>query len=549
MSSHGSTASRRRRTALGLFVAAATSLSLASAQAGAAPITVNSNVDTVFDLDDACTLPEAITSANSDMASGLTPNECAAGNGTDAIGFAGSVTGTIQLLSPLPNILTNMSITGPGAGQLDVERGPIAPNFSILFVDAGVTASISGLTISNGKQVSVTAVGGGIQNSGNLTLTGVAVDGNQAVASQTLAGGFPFTEANGAGIYNGSGAELHLISSTVSDNVATSTAVNTGVAIGDNATARIYGAGVFSSGGTLDIKDSTISGNTGTASATGFTTVESQVAGAIYSDSAPAATISRSTVNGNTGTATRTGGTMGSASSFGAGISAFNPLTLDRVTVTGNAASAPNTSTGGIDASGPTITSSTISGNTGANSANLRLTAGPTVRNVIVANPIGGPNCLLHPTITEDHNLEFPGTTCNFIGTGDVQGMNPLLGTLSAAPGEPTATFALMSGSPAIDAGLSSPGETTDQRGLARPADLCQANGPSGNGSDIGAFEVQGSCPATPSPTLTPTLTPAPGTSAAAGPTGQQAAALAKCKKKKGKARKKCKKKAAKLPA
>jgi hypothetical protein len=59
-----------------------------------------------------------------------------------------------------------------------------------------------------------------------------------------------------------------------------------------------------------------------------------------------------------------------------------------------------------------------------------------------------------------------------------------------------------------------------------------------GSAPDIGADEF------VPAPTVTPTP---PGPTAAAA-TGQRAAALKKCKKKKGKARKKCKKKAAKLP-
>jgi hypothetical protein len=55
--------------------------------------------------------------------------------------------------------------------------------------------------------------------------------------------------------------------------------------------------------------------------------------------------------------------------------------------------------------------------------------------------------------------------------------------------GGPTATMAPAAGSPAIDAG-SAFGMTTDQRGRPRPADLGSiAN--AGDGSDIGAYEVQ----------------------------------------------------------
>ena len=49
--------------------------------------------------------------------------------------------------------------------------------------------------------------------------------------------------------------------------------------------------------------------------------------------------------------------------------------------------------------------------------------------------------------------------------------------------GGPTATMALLPGSPAIDAGISVAGVTTDQRGIARPQ---------GSAPDIGAFESRG---------------------------------------------------------
>ena len=57
--------------------------------------------------------------------------------------------------------------------------------------------------------------------------------------------------------------------------------------------------------------------------------------------------------------------------------------------------------------------------------------------------------------------------------------------------GGPTFTHALLSGSPAIEGGNSS-GSNTDQRGLARPVDSPAIdNATGGDGSDIGAYEVQ----------------------------------------------------------
>ena len=68
-----------------------------------------------------------------------------------------------------------------------------------------------------------------------------------------------------------------------------------------------------------------------------------------------------------------------------------------------------------------------------------------------------------------------------------------------AASGGPTRTMALPLTSPAVDQGIGN-GLTTDQRGLARPVDLLEIpNAPGGDGTDIGAFEVQAPPPEPPS--------------------------------------------------
>jgi hypothetical protein len=55
----------------------------------------------------------------------------------------------------------------------------------------------------------------------------------------------------------------------------------------------------------------------------------------------------------------------------------------------------------------------------------------------------------------------------------------------------------MQAGSIAIDKGHSS-GSTTDARGLMRPCDLAAiTNASAGDGGDVGAFEVQGSCAGT----------------------------------------------------
>lgn len=77
------------------------------------------------------------------------------------------------------------------------------------------------------------------------------------------------------------------------------------------------------------------------------------------------------------------------------------------------------------------------------------------------------------------HNLDS-GSTCNFTQPGDLQNTDPKLGPL-ADNGDTTQTMALLTGSPAIDAGEDSGSPATDQRGVSRPGGLhC----------DIGAYEA-----------------------------------------------------------
>jgi len=91
------------------------------------------------------------------------------------------------------------------------------------------------------------------------------------------------------------------------------------------------------------------------------------------------------------------------------------------------------------------------------------------------------------PITTLGHNLE-DGASCGLsAGAGDLIATEPVLGGL-ADNGGPTPTSALLSGSPAIDAGPLAGCPATDQRGISRPVDG------DGDGSlvcDVGAFELE----------------------------------------------------------
>ena len=153
-----------------------------------------------------------------------------------------------------------------------------------------------------------------------------------------------------------------------------------------------------------------------------------------------------------------------------------------------------NTGPDGASSGTTTIVNSTVT----ANSSDL--SAGGIFNNtgsvVLLTNSIVAGNDA--QASNNDVQGAFSSVRTNFIGdagtsTGLVNGQNgnlvgttlspidPVLGVL-ASNGGPTQTHELLIGSPAIDAGDNSGGETVDQRGGRRPTDQT---------ADIGAFEVQ----------------------------------------------------------
>jgi hypothetical protein len=122
------------------------------------------------------TLRDAITQAD-------------AGTGNSyVIKFA--VKGTIDFTSALLDLSNNITIKGPGASDLTVQRDPNAVPFSIFTVDSGVTVSLSGMTISGGNDFS----GSGVDNSGTLTVRNSIFSNDSAFQN----GG-----GEGGGIFNG----------------------------------------------------------------------------------------------------------------------------------------------------------------------------------------------------------------------------------------------------------------------------------------------------------------------------------------------------------
>lgn len=338
---------------------------LVSGQTFAATITVDNTT---------CTLPNAITSANTDTATG----GCTAGSGNDTIIFDSTLSGqTITLGSALSDLTTNITIDGSSLTSHVKISGNNA--YRVFNITAAGTVVLDHLDLINGNDGN--NGGGGIQNAGTLTIN-----------HSTLANHYSGPGFSGGGGIRSTGT-LTVNNSTFSSNTAAGSA-----------------GGVFNASGTLTVNNSTFSGN-----------------------SAP---------NG---------------SSSGGGIANMGTLTVNNSTFSGNSA-----------------------GNGGGGIAIFSGTA--TVRNTILANN-GGKDCSGTINTALNNLIQTTATACGLTnGTnGNKIGVDPLLGAL-ANNGGSTQTFALLTGSPAINAGDSATCISTDQRGTAR-AGVC----------DIGAFEAAAS--------------------------------------------------------
>ena len=170
-------------------------------------ITLNSTEDTTAN-DGKCTLREAITSANTDTASGAAAGECAAGSVSSSDVIDIGVTGMVNLTGALPNLSSNLQIKGPGADQLTVRR-TTGSDYRIFTVAGGSEVSISGITISGGSATGdlPNSAGGGIANEGTLTISGSTVSSNSA------------EQTSGGGIYNRQ-STLTISGSTINSNSA-----------------------------------------------------------------------------------------------------------------------------------------------------------------------------------------------------------------------------------------------------------------------------------------------------------------------------------------
>ncbi len=166
-------------------------------------ITVNSLDDDIDGTDGNCTLREAITSANTDLATEAGTGECAAGSGADTITFAipGEGPHTITLSNTLPYITDGDGLIIDGEqNQITVSGND---EWRVLNVDSGARLDLKNLTVANGRE----STGGGILNNhGTVNVSNSTFSGNSAVIS-------------GGGVFNSSGLTT-INSTTITNNKA-----------------------------------------------------------------------------------------------------------------------------------------------------------------------------------------------------------------------------------------------------------------------------------------------------------------------------------------
>lgn len=347
-------------------------------------------------------------------------------------------------------LFVNNSAHGPaaddGGGALFNNGGSVVLLDTLMFANRADGASGSGGAIFNlGGSILATNLfvgtnmanraGGGIEDSGGtLQLNNSTLSNNSALSSP----------GNGGGLHITGNSVVGLDRTLVTQNFASA-----------------EGGGLWnSSSGTLTIVNSTVDRN---SSATG---------GGIFNDGAGgivrvlSSTISRNRVTGNGGGVLSEGGRF----------------TVLNSTVSSNSA----INGGGIQVLGGTteLTSVTIAANTASSSGGGgHVLAGTlTVMNTLVATNAAPLGTDIFGTMTSvGNNLIGTASGAVIVGTttGDQTNVSPMLGPLQNNGG-PTETHALLTSSPARDAG-SSAVDAVDQRGIVRPQNAA---------FDIGAYEA-----------------------------------------------------------
>ena len=452
--------------------------------------------------------------------------------GADTVVFDAAVSGTITLASQL-DVTDSVTVQGPGSANLSISS---ATKQIFYLYKQGVSndVSISGLTLTGGALA--------IHSwSTNLVLDDVVASGSTVDSAIILASNVPSLDQsltirnsvitganvtqNGAGIRVESGFGPHAVSIENTEITNNTTSGNTGGLRVDNASSVVVsnskisgntsensGGGAFFTSNVGDVKiiSTTVDGNTTTNGWGGglyFNNATVEILNSTISNNAAAssgggglefdggqtvASISNTTITGNS-----------AAGGGGIRMEAMTSLTINQSTITDNTSTYNPDDGGGIQLYSQgtgsmtlTLSGTIVSGNSSVNSANADIDVKDGGATIVDA----------------DNSLLGDGTVDSviaLIGSGNVRSNSPGLGVL-ADNGGPTKTIALLTGSPAIDAGpnpvATFTGNGFDQRGTPWLRVY-------GTQVDIGAFEWQPD----PSPSTT-TTTASPTTTASSDP-------------------------------
>jgi hypothetical protein len=491
-----------------------------------AALIVNSSADTANSFDPYLSLREAIAIVNSPtLPSDLSPQiqgqiiGTLHGGGADGIGFVPSglviVLAGTQLELSLPAGTAAVTIDGGLAG-VTVD----GHNASRIFqVDATAQASFYHVFLYHGRAMGdgPDNFGGGISNSGTLTLSSKSILSHNSAPGSIGGAGF------GGGIYNtgtltvtddstlssnsagdgggisNSGGTVTLTDTTLSyDSAGDGGGIsNSGgtVTLTDStlssSSADLNGGGIYNSGGTLTVTDTTLSSN--------FAAVGGGISNHLGTVALTGSTLSSNSgggISNHLGTVALTGSTLSSNSaSYGGGIYNDGALTVTDSSLTSNSAYSAYGDGGGIynDFQGTlTLTDSTVSANSADVGGGIDNSSGATLvlQNTIVAGNRSSPN--RGPDVngsvqSSSYNLVgiadgtlsgiSDGTQGNHVGTPGSP-IDPRLAPLGDYGG-PTQTMPPLAGSPALDAGDPAQSGTPDQRGVVRTG-----------GVNIGSFQA-----------------------------------------------------------
>ena len=382
------------------------------------------------------------------------------------IAFQDGLSGIIPLASPLPQVIADVQVIGPGPRVLTLSG---SSQTRVLFIESG-TVSVSGLTLSDGigPNSIAEALGAGIQN---LSSSQVSID--HCIVTNNSS---PVVGASGGGIYNA--GKLSVTNSTISFNKSGSGAgiENAGnltignSAIVGNISASGSGAGgaiLNDPGASLTISTTSFSGNTAAESAGAilnlgtaaiadsvFTRNEAHgpdgAGAALLNQTGATASILRSTFSSNF--STHDGGALANQTN---GVVLITNSTFTNNSANGYGGALVNSAT-----ASSTLTDCTVYGNTG------QLGAG--IYNEGNGSQLAVTGSILAANLNSLSGVEDDCTNCGSVSTGNLVAGNPKLGNLQDNGG-PAPTMLPLPGSPAIGAGNGRAAVPTDQRGQPRP--------------------------------------------------------------------------------